>query len=108
MPPASAHTRSTHPDDIRWWTNYGQERDDSKAEDLPAQLEFDGSTSTIRIPMTWKRRGGLKVIIAPDDGDAWPSAKPRPDERLIRALSAGAWVEKVAGGRHVSIGWGDH
>ena len=49
--------------------------------------EFDGSTITVRIPMTWKRRGGRRVIIAPDGGDAWAPAKPRPDETLIRALA---------------------
>jgi hypothetical protein len=49
--------------------------------------EFDGQTITVRIPMTWKRRGGRKVIIAPDGGDAWAPAKPRPDETLIRALT---------------------
>ena len=31
--------------------------------------------------------GGRKVIIAPDGGDAWAPAKPRPDETLIRALA---------------------
>ena len=49
--------------------------------------EFDGETITVRIPMAWKRRGGRKVIIAPDGGDAWAPAKPRPDETLIRALA---------------------
>jgi hypothetical protein len=49
--------------------------------------EFDGSSITVRIPMVWKRRGGRKVIIAPDGGDAWAPAKPRPDETLIRALA---------------------
>jgi hypothetical protein len=48
--------------------------------------DFDGSTITVRIPMTWKRRSGWKVIIAPDGGDAWAPAKPRPDETPIRAL----------------------
>ena len=38
--------------------------------------EFDGSTITVRIPMTLKRHGGRKVIIAPDHGDAWAPAKP--------------------------------
>ena len=37
--------------------------------------------------MTWKRRGGRKVIIAPDGGDAWAPASPSPDEALIRALA---------------------
>ena len=49
--------------------------------------EFDGSTITVRIPTKWKRRGGRKVIIAPDGGDVWAPAKPRPDETLIRALA---------------------
>jgi hypothetical protein len=33
--------------------------------------EFDGTTITVRIQMTWKRPGGRKLIIAPDGGDAW-------------------------------------
>jgi hypothetical protein len=33
--------------------------------------------------MSWKRRGGRKVIIARDGGDAWVPTKPRPDETLI-------------------------
>src|SRR5512132_366588 len=48
--------------------------------------DFDGKTITVRIPMTFARRGGRKVIIAPDGSDAWAPAKPRPDETLIRAL----------------------
>jgi hypothetical protein len=49
--------------------------------------ELDGDTITVFIPMTWKRHGGRKVIIAPDGGDAWAPPKPRPDETLIRALA---------------------
>jgi len=49
--------------------------------------ELDGSTIIVRIPMTWKRLGGRKAIIAPDGTAAWAPAKPRPDETLIRALA---------------------
>jgi hypothetical protein len=49
--------------------------------------DFDGKTITVRIPITFVRRGGRKVIIAADGGDAWVPAKPRPDETLIRALA---------------------
>ena len=48
---------------------------------VPSAWDFDGSTITVRIPMTWKRRGSRKVIVAPDGGDAWP------DDTLIRALA---------------------
>ena len=66
--------------------------------------EFDGSSITVRIPMTFKRRGGRKVIIAPDGGDAWAPAKPRPDETLIRALArAHRWKRMLENGTHASI-----
>ena len=65
--------------------------------------EFDGSTITVRIPMTLKRHGGRKVIIAPDHGDAWAPAKPRPDETLIRALArAHRWKRLLEGGTYRS------
>jgi hypothetical protein len=37
---------------------------------------------TVFIPMTWKRRGGQKVIIAPDGSDACAPTKAWPDETL--------------------------
>ena len=53
--------------------------------------------------MTWKRHGGRKVIIAPDGGDAWALAKPRPDETLIRALvRAHRWKRMLGEGRYRS------
>ena len=56
--------------------------------------------------MTWKPRGGRKVIIAPDDGgDAWAPAKPRPDETLVRALArAHRWKRMLDEGRYRSAG----
>ena len=48
--------------------------------------EFDGSSITVRIPMTFVRRGGRKVIVAPDGGDAWAPSRPRPNEALIRTV----------------------
>jgi hypothetical protein len=66
-------------------------------------LDFDGSTITVRIPMAWKRRGGRKVIIAPNGGDAWAPAKPRPDEALIRALArAHRWRRLIEDGTYRS------
>ena len=67
--------------------------------------EFDGSTITVHIPMTWKRHRGRKVIIAPDGSAAWAPAKPRPDETLIRALArAHRWKAMLEECRYRSAG----
>jgi hypothetical protein len=64
---------------------------------------LDGETITVFIPMTWKRRGGQKVIIAPDGGDAWAPTKARPDETLIRALArAHRWKRLLEKGKYAS------
>jgi hypothetical protein len=64
---------------------------------------LDGDTITVFIPMTWKRRGGQKVIIAPDGSDAWAPAKSRPNETLIRALArAHRWNRMLEAGRYHS------
>ena len=64
---------------------------------------FDGTTITVRIPMTFVRRGGRKVIVAPDGGDAWAPARPRPDEALIQR-----WRGRIGGSEcssgQVSVG----
>jgi hypothetical protein len=50
--------------------------------------------------MAWKRRGGRKVIIAPNGSDAWALAKPRPDDAIIRALArAHRWKRMLEEGR---------
>jgi hypothetical protein len=67
--------------------------------------DFNGTTITVHIPMTWKRHGGRKVIIAPDGGDAWAPAKPRHDEALIRALArAHRWKRLLEMGTYRSAG----
>src|SRR5512132_1265811 len=64
---------------------------------------FDGSIITVRIPMTWRRHGGRKVIIAPGGRDAWVPAPPRPDEALIRALArAHRWKRMLEEGTYRS------
>ncbi len=67
--------------------------------------ELDGATIIVRIPMTWKRLGGRKAIIAPDGSAAWAPAKPRPDETLIRALArAHRWKGMLEERRYQSAG----
>ena len=67
--------------------------------------EFDDKTITVDILMKWKRYGGRKVVIAPEGGDAWTPAKPRPDETLIRAPArAHRWKRLLDEGKYRSAG----
>jgi hypothetical protein len=66
-----------------------------------AALELD--TLTIRIPIRLQRRGGRKLIMAPE-GSAVPTPKPRRDETLIKALvRAHRWRRRIENGRAKSI-----
>jgi len=59
----------------------------SRATVAGENWQLHGDTITVFIPMKWRRRGGRKVIIAPNSSDAWAPARPRQDETLIRALA---------------------
>ena len=60
-------------------------------------------TVTIRIPMRLERRGGRKLIIAPD-GSAPAPAKSDRDETMIRALvKAHRWRRRIESGTAKSI-----
>jgi hypothetical protein len=61
-------------------------------------LEVD--TLTIRIPMRLQRRGGRKLIMAPEAAVA--TLKPRRDDTLIRAR-AHRWRRKIESGYAKSI-----
>ena len=69
-----------------------------------ANWRLEGTTIVVTIPMQRKRRGGRKVLVAPDGGDAWAPAKPRHDETLIRALvRAHRWKRMLEDGAHGSV-----
>jgi hypothetical protein len=78
----------------------------SRTHGAGTRWTLKGETITVFIPMTWKkRRGGQKVIIAPDGSDAWAPAKAKPDETLIRALArAHRWNRMLEQGRYGSVG----
>lgn len=60
-------------------------------------------TVTVHIPMRLERRGGRKLIIAPE-GSAPAPAKPDRDETMIRALvKAHRWRRRIESGKAKSI-----
>ena len=50
------------------------------------RLSPDGSTLTVFVSMTWRRRGGRKIIVAPPGSDDW-ARTPKIDGVLLKALA---------------------
>ena len=66
-------------------------------------LSADGSTITVFVPMTWRRRGGRKVIVAPPGCDDW-APPPRIDNTLVKALArAHRWQRMLASGAYATL-----
>ena len=62
------------------------------------------STSiTVRVPITIRRRGGLRLVVAPD-GAPWAAPRARIDSTLIKALArAQRWKKMLDDGRYGSV-----
>jgi hypothetical protein len=70
---------------------------------MTGRAGLDIDTLTIRIPIRLQRRGGRKLIMAPE-GAAMPTPKPRPDETLVKALvRAHRWRRKIESGQARSV-----
>jgi hypothetical protein len=70
---------------------------------MTERVGLEVNTMTIRIPVRLQRRGGRKLIMAPE-GVAMPTPKPRPDETLIKALTrAHRWRRRIESGQAKSI-----
>ena len=68
-----------------------------------ARLSPDGTLITVFLPMTWRRRGGRKVIVAPDGCDSW-AAPPKIDNSLLKALvRAHRWQRMLEGGEYGTL-----
>ena len=52
-----------------------------------AHLSPDGRTLTIHVPMTFKTRGGRKLVISPDGVPSWAEPRTRVDNTMVKALA---------------------
>jgi hypothetical protein len=55
--------------------------------DVGADISQDGSTLTVRVPLTFRKHGGRKLVIAPQGPDAWAPPRPQVDNTMIKALA---------------------
>jgi hypothetical protein len=50
------------------------------------RLSHNCRSMTVRVPMAFTKRGGRKLIVAPDGASTVPSSRPRVDNAMIKAL----------------------
>ena len=74
-----------------------------RTPDAPVRV-FDGAALTARLPMTFRRRGGRRLILAPDGAADLAAEPPRPDGTALRALGrAWRWHRQLEAERYPSI-----
>src|ERR1700720_1203839 len=65
----------------------------------------DGRTVTVRIPISIRRRGGRKLVLAPDGTtDTWAAPCRRIDNAMVKAIArAFRWRKMLENGTHATI-----
>ena len=67
-----------------------------------ATVSADGETITVHIPLTFRKRGGRKLVVTPD-GDMW-APRPRVDNAMVKALArAFRWRKMIDEGLHATL-----
>lgn len=66
-------------------------------------LSKDRRTLTVRVPLSIKKRGGRKLVIAPD-GASWSPPRAHIDNTIVKAIArAHRWKRLLEDGRYASI-----
>jgi len=69
-----------------------------------AHLSLDGRTLTIHVPMTFRTRGGRKLVISPDGAPSWAKPRTRVDNTTIKALArAFRWRKLMETGVYATV-----
>jgi hypothetical protein len=67
-----------------------------------ATVSADGDTITVHVPITFRKRGGRKLVVTPD-GAEW-APRPRVDNAMVKALArAFRWRRMLDEGVHATI-----
>lgn len=67
-------------------------------------LFHDAGAFTVTVPMTFRKRGGRKLVIAPNGADAWALPRARIDNTMVKALArAHRWKKQLDTGRFQTV-----
>ncbi|RWC03490.1 hypothetical protein [Mesorhizobium sp.] len=68
------------------------------------EINRDGTTLTVSIPLAIRKRGGRKVIVSPAGAEPWVPSRPRIDNTLLRAVvQAFRWKQQLESGQFATI-----
>jgi hypothetical protein len=69
------------------------------------EVSADGRTVTVRVPISIRRRGGRKLVLAPDGTtNSWAAPRRRVDNAMVKAIArAFRWREMLEKGTHATI-----
>ena len=66
------------------------------------RVSAEAQTITVHIPMTFRKRGGRKLVVTPD-GAEW-APRPRVDNAMVKALArAFRWRKMLDQGVHATL-----
>jgi hypothetical protein len=68
------------------------------------KLGDDGRTVTVRVPISIRRRGGRKLVLAPDGAEIRAPVTRHVDNAMVKAIArAFRWREMLENGTHATI-----
>src|SRR5262245_9704419 len=69
------------------------------------KISSDGRTITVRVPISIRKRGGRKLVLAPDGADITAALVPRHiDNAMVKAIArAFHWREMLENGTYTTI-----
>ena len=68
------------------------------------EIDRDGTSLTVTIPISIRKRGGRKVVVSPAGTEPWAPSRPRIDNTLLRAVvQAFHWKQQLETGRFATI-----
>ena len=72
---------------------------------MSGEINQDGDTLTVRVPLTFRKRGGRKFVIAPEGQDTWAPPRPRVDNAMVKAIvRAFRWRKLLETGSIATVG----
>jgi hypothetical protein len=69
-----------------------------------ARISEDGRTVTVRVPLSFRKRGGRKLVVAPEGGVPWAPPRKGVDNAMVKAIArAFRWRKLLETGAYATI-----